>query len=130
MTPSVNRPPLRGYFRLRNFFIEDGAFKLTVAKTRVQGGGEAVLERSVRFCPFGGKPVSAPVCMAAYILPSQSGRDLSPTLGRQCRVLSIEDNKADLAILTRMTQLYGPAVRCKWFRRAGGERSCINVSGL
>jgi uncharacterized protein YodC (DUF2158 family) len=26
--------------------------------------------------------------------------------------------------------MYGPAVRCKWFRRAGGERSCINVSGL
>jgi hypothetical protein len=29
-----------------------------------------------------------------------------------------------------VTQMYGPAVRCKWFRRAGGERSCINVSGL
>ena len=27
-------------------------------------------------------------------------------------------------------QLYGPAVRCKWVRRAGGKRSCINVSGL
>ena len=27
-------------------------------------------------------------------------------------------------------QMYGPAARCKWFRRAGGERSCINVSGL
>jgi hypothetical protein len=26
--------------------------------------------------------------------------------------------------------MYGPAVRCKWFRRADGERSCINVSGL
>src|SRR5260370_9037973 len=26
--------------------------------------------------------------------------------------------------------MYGPAVRCKWFRRVGGERSCINVSGL
>src|SRR6202040_1784278 len=26
--------------------------------------------------------------------------------------------------------MYGPAVRCKWFRRAGGERSRINVSGL
>src|SRR5467141_432953 len=26
--------------------------------------------------------------------------------------------------------MYGPAVRCKWFRRAGGERSCINVYGL
>jgi hypothetical protein len=29
-----------------------------------------------------------------------------------------------------LTRMYGPAVRCKWFRRAGGERSCINVSGL
>src|ERR1700750_1709895 len=26
--------------------------------------------------------------------------------------------------------MYGPAVRCKWIYRAGGERSCINVSGL
>jgi len=26
--------------------------------------------------------------------------------------------------------MYGPAVRRKWIRRAGGERSCINVSGL
>ena len=26
--------------------------------------------------------------------------------------------------------MYGPAVRCKWFRRAGGKRSRINVSGL
>jgi hypothetical protein len=31
---------------------------------------------------------------------------------------------------TLLTHMYGPAVRCKWFRRAGGERSCINVSGL
>ena len=29
-----------------------------------------------------------------------------------------------------LTPMYDPAVRCKWFRRAGGERSCINVSGL
>ena len=35
-----------------------------------------------------------------------------------------------MAKSTRMTRMYGPAVRCKWFRRAGGERSCINVSGL
>jgi hypothetical protein len=34
------------------------------------------------------------------------------------------------AKMTRLTPMYGPAVRCKWFRRAGGERSCINVSGL
>ena len=26
--------------------------------------------------------------------------------------------------------MYGPAVRCKKIRRAGGKRSCINVSGL
>jgi hypothetical protein len=26
--------------------------------------------------------------------------------------------------------MYGPAARCKKIRRAGGERSCINVSGL
>jgi hypothetical protein len=29
-----------------------------------------------------------------------------------------------------LSRMYGPAVRCKWIRRAGGERSCINVSGL
>ena len=29
-----------------------------------------------------------------------------------------------------MTQMYGPAVRCKSLRRVSGERSCINVSGL
>ena len=43
----------------RHFFIEDGVLKLTVAKTPVQGGGEAVLEHPVRFCPFCGKPISA-----------------------------------------------------------------------
>ena len=32
--------------------------------------------------------------------------------------------------LPSLTRMYGPAVRCKWFRRAGGERSRINVSGL
>jgi hypothetical protein len=26
--------------------------------------------------------------------------------------------------------MYGPAARCKSLRRVGGERSCINVSGL
>jgi len=41
----------------RHFFFEDDVLRLTVAKTPVQGGGEAVLERSVRFCPFCGKPV-------------------------------------------------------------------------
>jgi hypothetical protein len=37
---------------------------------------------------------------------------------------------ASPAIAKLLTQMYGPAVRCKWFRRAGGERSRINVSGL
>ena len=41
----------------RHFFVEDGALNLTVAKTPMQGGGEAVLEYAVRFCPFCGKPV-------------------------------------------------------------------------
>jgi hypothetical protein len=41
----------------RHFFVEEGALKLTVAKTPVQGGGEAVLESVVRFCPFCGRPV-------------------------------------------------------------------------
>jgi DNA-binding HxlR family transcriptional regulator len=30
----------------------------------------------------------------------------------------------------RTDPMYGPAVSCKSLRRAGGERSCINVSGL
>lgn len=39
----------------RHFFVEDGIFKLTAAKTAMQGGGEAVLEHPVRFCPFCGQ---------------------------------------------------------------------------
>jgi len=35
-----------------------------------------------------------------------------------------------LSTLPSLTQMYGPAVRFKWIRRDGGERSCINVSGL
>ena len=31
---------------------------------------------------------------------------------------------------SRLTHLYGPAVRCKRFCRAWRQRSCINVSGL
>jgi len=31
---------------------------------------------------------------------------------------------------SKMTRMYGPAVRCKSVRRDSGERSCINVSGL
>jgi len=42
----------------RNFFIEDGALKLIVAKTPLQGGGEAELENAVRYCPFCGKPTA------------------------------------------------------------------------
>ena len=42
----------------RHFFIEDGKLKLLVAKTPLQGGGEAELENAVRFCPFCGKPTA------------------------------------------------------------------------
>ena len=41
----------------RHFFVEEGVFKLTVAKTPLQGGGEAVLESVVRFCPFCGRSI-------------------------------------------------------------------------
>jgi len=34
------------------------------------------------------------------------------------------------ASLSACDPLYGPAVRSKKIRRTGGERSCINVSGL
>jgi hypothetical protein len=48
--------------------------------------------------------------------------------------MSVIGTTADSICLPRvfrfLTLMYGPAVRCKWFRRAGGERSCINVSGL
>ena len=43
----------------RHFFVEAGVLKLTVAKTPMEGGGEAVLEHPVRFCPFCGTPISA-----------------------------------------------------------------------
>ena len=43
----------------RHFFVEDGVLKLTVAKTPLQDGGEAVLENAVRYCPFCGKPAQA-----------------------------------------------------------------------
>jgi len=32
--------------------------------------------------------------------------------------------------MTRLTQMYGPAVRCKRFSSSWRERSCINVCGL
>jgi hypothetical protein len=41
--------------------------------------------------------------------PSQS-KSAPPTFGRSCQVLSIADDNADLAILTRMTQLRHQAV--------------------
>ena len=41
----------------RHFFVELGALKLTVARTPLLGGGEAVLESVVRFCPFCARPV-------------------------------------------------------------------------
>lgn len=40
----------------RHFFIEDGLLKLLVAKTPMQGGGEAELENAIRYCPFCGRP--------------------------------------------------------------------------
>jgi hypothetical protein len=42
----------------RHFVIEDGKLKLLVAKTPLQGGGEAELENAVRYCPFCGKPTA------------------------------------------------------------------------
>lgn len=42
----------------RHFFVEDGALKLLVAKTPLQGGGEAELENAIRFCPFCGRPTA------------------------------------------------------------------------
>jgi len=42
----------------RHFFIDDGKLKLLVAKTPLQGGGEAELENAVRYCPFCGKPTA------------------------------------------------------------------------
>jgi hypothetical protein len=42
----------------RHFFVEEGALKLVVAKTPLQGGGEAELENAIRFCPFCGRPAA------------------------------------------------------------------------
>lgn len=49
----------------RHFFIEDGVLKLTVAKTPLQGTGEAVLEHPVRFSPFCETPGVRTVGMTA-----------------------------------------------------------------
>jgi hypothetical protein len=40
------------------------------------------------------------------------------------------DNIRSQCTFPLMTLMYGPAARCKSLRRVGGERSCINVSGL
>jgi len=42
----------------RHFFIENGQLKLLVARTPMQGGGEADLENVIRFCPFCGTPLA------------------------------------------------------------------------
>jgi hypothetical protein len=42
----------------RHFSVENGQLKLLVARTPVQGGGEADLENVVRFCPFCGTPLA------------------------------------------------------------------------
>jgi hypothetical protein len=42
----------------RHFFVEEGVLKLIVAKTPLQGGGEAELENAIRFCPFCGRPAA------------------------------------------------------------------------
>jgi len=42
----------------RHFFVENGQLKLLVARTLLQGGGEADLENVVRFCPFCGTPLA------------------------------------------------------------------------
>ncbi len=42
----------------RHLFVEDGALKMLVAKTPLQGGGEAELENKIRYCPFCGKSVA------------------------------------------------------------------------
>ncbi len=42
----------------RHFFVENGQLKMLVARTPMQGGGEAELENVVRFCPFCGTPLA------------------------------------------------------------------------
>ena len=53
-----------------------------------------------------------------------------PKFGMDVGFQGESGSRSDIAKLSRLTLMYGPAVRCKWFRRSGGERSCINVSGL
>jgi hypothetical protein len=42
----------------RHLFIQDGRLQLLVAKTPLQGGGEAELQSVVYYCPFCGKPTT------------------------------------------------------------------------
>jgi len=42
----------------RHLFVEDGKLQLLVARTPLQGGGEADLQNAVRFCPFCGTPTA------------------------------------------------------------------------
>ena len=42
----------------RHLFVEDGKLQLLVAKTPLQGGGEAELQNAIRYCPFCGKPTA------------------------------------------------------------------------
>ena len=42
----------------RHLFVADGKLQLLVAKTSLQGGGEAELQNAIRYCPFCGKPAA------------------------------------------------------------------------
>jgi len=42
----------------RHLFVEDGKLQLLVAKTPLQGGGEAELQNAIGYCPFCGKPTA------------------------------------------------------------------------
>ena len=75
--------------------------------------------------------------MPAWVDPDMLGRgevaslSVSPLWYELCAIGSaLVHTYASPAIAKLLTRMYGPAVRCKWFRRAGGERSRINVSGL
>ena len=42
----------------RHLFVENGKLQLLVAKTPLQGGGEAELQNAIGYCPFCGKPTA------------------------------------------------------------------------
>ena len=60
----------------------------------------------------------------------ERGRQGRPSFQIQHSAIVRFAPKPDVPITTQMTHMYDPAVRCKRFRRAGVQRSCINVSGL